>query len=105
MGQVLSFGRDKGDTDHERYPAICAQLMLQPVAPAPGQTPVAPSGSTPVAPGIATSISIQAPGEKAPLAVLAIVDASAAPSDVLKLPFTIGRGSADYVVPEANRVA
>src|SRR4029077_12567666 len=56
-------------------------------------------------PGIATSISIEVPAEKAPLAVLTIVDASGSPRrDVLKLPFTIGRGSAqDYVVPDANQ--
>jgi hypothetical protein len=37
--------------------------------------------------------------------VLAITDASGSPKyDVLKLPFTIGRGSAqDYVVPDANQ--
>jgi len=104
-GAVLGFGRDKGDTDHDRYPAIQAQLMRKPVAPGASSTPVAPSCSTPVAPGVATSISLQAPGEKAPLAVLAIVDASGSPRrDVLKLPFTIGRGSAqDYVVPDANQ--
>lgn len=103
-GAVLGFGRDKGDTDHDRYPAIHAQLMRKPVAPGASSTPVAPSCSTPVAPGVATSFSIQAPGEKAPLAVLAIVDASGSPRcDVLKLPFTIGRGSAqDYVVPDTN---
>jgi hypothetical protein len=104
-GAVLGFGRDKGDRDHDRYPAIHAQLMREPVAPGASSTPVAPSCSTPVAPGVATLISIQAPGEKAPLAVLAIVDASGSPRrDVLKLPFTIGRGSAqDYVVPDANQ--
>ena len=104
-GAVLGFGRDKGDRDHERYPAIHAQLMPKPVAPGAGATPVAPSSSTPVAPGVATLFSIQAPGNKTPLAVLAIVDASgSARCDVLKLPYTIGRGSAqDYVVPEANR--
>ena len=49
--------------------------------------------------------SIQAATEKPPLAVLAIVDASGSPRrDVLTLPFTIGRGSAqDYVVPDTNR--
>lgn len=104
-GAVLGFGRDKGDRDHDRYPAIHAQLMRKPVAPGASSTPVAPSCSTPVAPGVATLISIQASGEKAPVAVLAIVDASGSPRrDVLKLPFTIGRGSAqDYVVPDANQ--
>ena len=104
-GAVLGFGRDKGNRDHDRYPAIHAQLMRQAVAPGASSTPVAPSCSTPVAPGVATSNSIQAPGEKAPLAVLAIVDATGSPKrDVLKLPFTIGRGSAqDYVVPDANQ--
>jgi pSer/pThr/pTyr-binding forkhead associated (FHA) protein len=104
-GALLGFGRDKGGTDHDRYPAIHAQLMRKPVAPGASSTPVAPSSSTPVAPGVATSNSIHASGEKAPLAVLAIVDASGSPRrDVLKLPFTIGRGSAqDYVVPDANQ--
>jgi len=104
-GAVLGFGRDKGDKDHDRYPAIRAQLMRNPVAPGASFTPVPPSGSTPVAPGVAPSISIHAAGEKAPLAVLAIVDATGSPRrDVLKLPFTIGRGSAqDYVVPDANQ--
>jgi pSer/pThr/pTyr-binding forkhead associated (FHA) protein len=104
-GAVLGFGRGEGDSDHDRYPAIHAQLMRKTVAPGTGSTPVAPSCSTPVAPGVATLISLQAPGEKAPLAVLAIADASGSPKrDVLKLPFTIGRGSAqDYVVPDANQ--
>jgi pSer/pThr/pTyr-binding forkhead associated (FHA) protein len=104
-GAVLGFGRDKGDKDHDRYPAIHARLMRNPVTPGAGSTPVAPSSRTPVAPGVATLISIQAAGEKAPLAVLVIVDASGSPRrDILKLPFTIGRGSAqDYVVPDANQ--
>jgi hypothetical protein len=104
-GAVLGFGRDKGDRDHDRYPAIHAQLMREPVAPGAGSTPVAPSGSTPVAPGVATSSLIRVLGENAPLAMLAIVDASGSPRrDVLKLPFTIGRGSAqDCVIPDANR--
>ena len=56
-----------------------------------------------MAPGIAPR-----PGrgpESAPLATLAISDASGSPrQDVLKLPFTIGRGTAqDYVVPDANQ--
>jgi hypothetical protein len=103
-GAVLGFGRDKGDRDHDRYPAIHAQLMRQPVAPGANFTPVAPSCSTPVAPGVATSFSFQVPGNKTPLAVLAIADASGSPRcDVLKLPFTVGRGSAqNYVVPDAN---
>ena len=104
-GAALGFGRDKGDKDHDRYPAIHAQLMRKPVAPGASSTPVPPSRSTPVAPAVATSISIQAPGDKAPVAFLAIVDATGSPRrDVLKLPFTIGRGSAqDYVVPDANQ--
>jgi pSer/pThr/pTyr-binding forkhead associated (FHA) protein len=104
-GAVLGFGRDKGESDHDRYPEIRAQLMRKPVAPGASATPVAPSRSTPVAPGVATSISMQASGEKTPLAVLAIVDATGSPRrDVLTLPFTIGRGSAqDYVVPDANQ--
>jgi FHA domain len=104
-GAMLGFGRDKGDRDHDRYPAIHIQLTRNQVEPGASFTPVAPSCSTPVAPSVAMLIPIQAPAEKAPLAVLAIVDASGSPRrDVLKLPFTIGRGSAqDYVVPDANQ--
>ena len=104
-GAVLGFGRDRGDADHDRYPALQAHLMRKPVAPGASATPVPPSSSTPVAPGLANSNSIQVPGENAPLAVLAIFDATGSPKyDVLKLPFTIGRGSAqDYVVPDANQ--
>jgi hypothetical protein len=104
-GAVLGFGRDRGNAEHDRYPAIQAQLMRKLEAPGASATPVTPSTSTPVAPGIAAPMPIQLPGEKAPLAVLAIVDATGSPkNDVLKLPFTIGRGSAqDYVVPDANQ--
>ncbi len=104
-GAVLGLGRDKGDRDYDRYPEIRAQLMRKPVTPGASSTPVLAARSTPVAPGVPTSVSIQAPGETAPLAVLAIVDATGCTiRDVLKLPFTIGRGSAqDYVVPDANQ--
>jgi predicted component of type VI protein secretion system len=104
-GAMLGFGRDKGDRDHDRYPAIHVQLTHEAMEPGASFTPVAPSCSTPVAPGVAMLIPLQAAAEKAPLAVLAIVDASGSPRrDVLKLPFTIGRGSAqDYVVPDANQ--
>lgn len=104
-GALLGFGRDQGDRDHDRYPATHVHLMRKPVAPGASSTPVPPSCSTPVAPGVATSIAMQAPGERASLAVLAIVDATGSPRrDVHKLPFTIGRGSAqDYVVPDANQ--
>jgi pSer/pThr/pTyr-binding forkhead associated (FHA) protein len=102
-GALLGFGRDRGEGAFDRYPAIRASLLRQPLAAGATATPVAPSGSTPVAPGIA-------PLEKprslrlVPLAVLAVVDASGSPRhEVLKLPFTIGRGTAqDYVVPDAN---
>ena len=102
-GAVLGFGRDHGETDYDRYPAIRAQLMRKPVAPGASSTPVAPSRSTPVAPAIVTSMHTS--GKRVPLAVLAIVDATGSPRrDILKLPFTIGRGSAqDYVVPDANQ--
>jgi hypothetical protein len=102
-GAVLGFGRDRGDAEHDRYPAIQAQFMRKPLAPEAGATPVPPSGSTPVAPGIAApDIGFAAGG--APLAMLAVVDATGCvKQDVLKLPFAIGRGSAqDYVVPDAN---
>lgn len=104
-GALLSFGRDRGDEGYDRYPAVRAQLMRHPIAPGAVATPVAPSASTPIAPGIAAPVSVHAQTENAPLAVLVIVDASGSPRrDVLKLPFTIGRGSAqDYVVPDANQ--
>ncbi len=104
-GAVLGFGRDRGNTEYDRYPAIQAQLMRKLEAPEASATPVTPSSSTPVAPGLAAPVAIPAAGENAPLAVLAIVDATGSPkNDVLKLPFTIGRGSAqDYVVPDANQ--
>jgi len=107
-GALLGFGRDRGLEEHDRYPAVRAQLMRHSAGPAASATPVAPSRSTPVAPGIASppspALSV-CPPDAAPLAVLAIVDASGSPKqDVLKLPFTIGRGSAqDYVVPDANQ--
>lgn len=104
-GAVLGFGRDKGETDHDRYPALHARLMREPAAPGTSFTPVSASCATPVAPGVATSFSFPVAAEKTPLAVLAIVDATGSPRrDVLKLPFTIGRGSTqDYVVPDANQ--
>jgi len=104
-GALLSFGRDRGEEGYDRYPAVRAQLMRHPIAPGAVATPVAPSASTPIAPGIAAPVSVQAQTENAPLAVLVIVDATGSPRrDVLKLPFTIGRGSAqDYVVPDANQ--
>jgi len=103
-GALLGFGRDRGDAEFSRYPAVRAQFMHHALEPGASATPVAPSASTPVAPGIAASPDAQ-PRGAAPLAVLAIVDASGNPrQDVLKLPFTIGRGSAqDYVVPDANQ--
>lgn len=118
-GAVLGFGRDKGDTGHDRYPAIRARFMRRhPVAGA-DPTPVAPSIATPVAPAIVTTAALataKAPNAPAgpavqptfngaPLAVLVIEDASGSPRrDVLQVPFTIGRGSAqDYVVPDANQ--
>jgi pSer/pThr/pTyr-binding forkhead associated (FHA) protein len=103
-GALLGFGRDRGDSEYGRYPAVRAQFMRHALAPGASATPVAPSASTPVAPGIAPPAAVQPQGA-APLAVLAIIDASGNPRhDVLKLPFTIGRGSAqDYVVPDANQ--
>ncbi|MGH8672770.1 MAG: FHA domain-containing protein, partial [Burkholderiales bacterium] len=67
-GALLGFGRDRGDAEHDRYPAIRAHRMRQPVAPDASTTPVSPSVSTPVAPGVAASILS---AENAPLAVLA----------------------------------
>jgi predicted component of type VI protein secretion system len=104
-GAQLSFGRDRGDAGYDRYPALRAQLVRHTEAPGATATPVAPSASTPIAPGLAAPVSAMAQVENAPLAVLAIIDATGSPRhDVLRLPFTIGRGSAqDYVVPDANQ--
>ena len=98
-GAVLGFGRERGEGDYDRYPLLQARFTSQSAA-AQG-TPVAPSGATPVAPALAKP----AGRLDAPLAVLAIVDATGSPRrDVQKLPFAIGRGSAqDYVVPDANQ--
>ncbi len=108
-GAVISCGRDRGESDYDRYPSIRAQIMRK--AAAPGgvvPTPIAPSRATPVVPlavasGPASPAS--APAKKPPLAVISIVDASGSPRrDVLTVPYTIGRGSAqDYVVPDANQ--
>jgi pSer/pThr/pTyr-binding forkhead associated (FHA) protein len=101
-GAQLGFGRDRGDAEHERYPAASAQFVR--TASETGATPVSPSRPTPVAPGVAAPEAARA-ADSPPLAVLTIFDASGSPRrDVLKLPFTIGRGTAqDYVVPEANQ--
>jgi hypothetical protein len=104
-GALLSFGRDRGDANHDRYPAVRAQLLRDTEPAGSVATPVAPSASTPIAPGIAAPVMAPAQPGSSPLAVLTIVDATGSPRhDVLKLPFTIGRGSAqDYVVPDANQ--
>jgi len=101
-GAMLGFGRDRGDAEYDRYPALRIHLLRQPAAPGVNATPVTPSASTPVAPVVS--------GQKSPvgivraLAVLSIADATGSPlRDVITLPFTIGRGSSqDYVVPDAN---
>ena len=101
-GALLGFGRDRGDAEYDRYPALRVLLLRQPVAPGASATPVTPSASTPVSPVVS--------GPKSPvgivkaLAVLSIADATGSPlRDVITLPFTIGRGSSqDYVVPDAN---
>jgi hypothetical protein len=51
------------------------------------------------------TLAVANPARKIPLAVLAINDATGSPRrDVMELPFTIGRGSAQhYVVPDANQ--
>ncbi len=102
-GAQLSFGRDRGDAEYDRYPMLRAQQLRHPEASGASATPVTPSASTPIAPGLAAPVA--GPVQDAPLAVLAIIDATGSPRhDVLKLPFTIGRGSAqDYVVPDANQ--
>jgi len=104
-GALLSFGRDRGEANYDRYPALRAKLPHHLESAGATATPVAPSASTPIAPGIAAPVADPAQAANAPLAVLSIVDATGSPRhDVLKLPFTIGRGSAqDYVVPDANQ--
>ena len=110
-GALLGFGRDRGDAEYDRYPALRVNVLRQPVAAGASATPVTPSVSTPVAP--VASVAPVAPvgdGRTSPvggvkaLAVLSIADATGSPlRDVITLPFTIGRGSAqDYVVPDAN---
>jgi len=102
-GAMLGFGRDKGDSEHDRYPAVRAQFMRKAAQAGAIPTPVAPARATPVVPTAAAPTT--SPGRKLPLAVLSIVDATGSPRrDVLELPFTIGRGSAQhYVVPDANQ--
>ena len=105
-GALLGFGRDEGEADHDRYPAVRAHLVHKELASGAGATPVAPSRPTPVVPTAAAPTAVVgAPEEEAPLAVLDVVDAGRSPRlTVLKLPFTIGRGSAqDYVVPDDNQ--
>lgn len=107
-GARIGFGRNARGQGGDRYPEIDVSFAAlasaavsggTPVAPAYTATPVAPEGGTPI-----VAAASLAAVSRAPLAVIAIVDASGNPKrDVLKLPFSIGRGSAqDYVVPEAN---
>lgn len=100
-GALIGFGRDRGDLEHDRYPALRIQVLRK--AGGVTTTPVSPSSTTPVAPAIARAEVATA--RETPLAVLAIVDATGnAVCDVPMLPFTIGRSSSqDYVVPDANQ--
>ena len=106
-GAMLRFGRDRGDAGHDRYPAVRALLMRKPQPVGATATPVAPSLATPVAPAAVAPVAPPDTGaaRKVPLAVLEIIDATGSPRrDVMTLPFTIGRGSAQhYVVPDANQ--
>jgi pSer/pThr/pTyr-binding forkhead associated (FHA) protein len=101
-GALLGFGRDRGDAEYDRYPALRVNVLRQPVAAGASATPVTPSMSTPVAP-LVNGRTSPVNGVRA-LAVIAIADATGSPlRDVITLPFTIGRGSSqDYVVPDAN---
>lgn len=103
-GVSLSFGRDRAESGFDRYPLVRIQGLGAPAAAGANHTPVAPpTNSAPIAPEGATPIAAPA-RETAPLAVLDIVDATGTPRrDVLRVPFSIGRGSVqDYVVPDAN---
>ncbi len=101
-GALIGFGRDRGDAEYDRYPALRVNVLRQPIAAGASATPVTPSVSTPVAPVGGGRLSPV--GAVKALAVLAIADATGSPlRDVITLPFTIGRGSSqDYVVPDAN---
>jgi hypothetical protein len=104
-GAELSVGRDRGDREYERYPALRIHGIAATNAPGANHTPVAPpANSAPLAPEGATPIAAFATRDAMPLAVLDIVDATGTPKrDVLRIPFSVGRGSAqDYVVPDAN---
>jgi pSer/pThr/pTyr-binding forkhead associated (FHA) protein len=104
-GAELSIGREHGDSGFDRYPALRFHGTGSRAAVGSNHTPVAPpSQAAPIAPEGATPIAAFSAREAMPLAVLAIVDATGTPKrDVLKTPYSIGRGSAqDYVVPDAN---
>jgi pSer/pThr/pTyr-binding forkhead associated (FHA) protein len=100
-GAVLGFGRDRGAADPGRYPEL--QLAFGEFPPAGRFTPVAPSLATPVAPALEPMPARARPAAPV-LAVLAVADAAGeSRRDVQRLPYTVGRGSAqDYVVPKAN---
>ena len=102
-GALIGFGRDRGDAEHDRYPALRTNLLRQQVSLGSTATPVTPSASTPVAPVVVGGRSSPV-GALRTLGVLAIADATGSPlRDLITLPFTIGRGSSqDYVVPDAN---
>jgi pSer/pThr/pTyr-binding forkhead associated (FHA) protein len=104
-GAVIGFGRAKGEANHDRYPTVRARFMRRSPGPETTPTPVAPSTATPVAPAVVTVAEKNTAWGTLPLAMLSIVDATGDPRrDVLRVPFTIGRGSAqDYVVPDANQ--
>jgi pSer/pThr/pTyr-binding forkhead associated (FHA) protein len=110
---LLGFGRAAGAAARgvERYPELqIQQVQLDtarldgsgrtPLAPPYQATPVAPEGGTP----LVDAVSLAAGRQQAPLAVIAILDATGNPKrDILRLPYSVGRGSAqDYVVPDAN---
>lgn len=117
QGAVIAFGRSDGDRAFERYPQFSLHYVQRtgesagghtPIVPAYSATPVVPEGGTPIISSetayVAAHVAFM-PATVPPLAVLAVVDASGNPRrDILKLPFSIGRGSAqDYVVPDANQ--
>jgi hypothetical protein len=104
-GAELSIGRERSESGFDRYPVLRVQGTGSRAAAGSNHTPVAPpSQAAPIAPEGATPIAAFSAREAMPLAVLAIVDATGTPKrDVLKTPYSIGRGSAqDCVVPEAN---
>jgi pSer/pThr/pTyr-binding forkhead associated (FHA) protein len=94
-GMVISFGREAGAADYARFPLL--RVRLSSLSRERRITPIAASRGTPVT-RKETPILL----EKTALAVLH-AGTTGTQIRILKVPFTIGRGSdQDYIVAEAN---